>query len=187
MHGQLIKAHTGPRRCKGCRTGPLMTRSKSHRNCSRAKAENTSTFNLFQLSFNRTIKTSECHLLKHAPNAMKKKARSGLLSHNWGWCIWSLRVSIKPLVLKMQFHSKWKAWSPCQYICSLASPRFVIAKLRFSCSATPVTICFFLLLFLLLLLIPSPLLLLNSVLSDQDNLEAKADENPQWMVQHLLI
>lgn len=47
MDGRLIKANTVPRRCKGCRIRPLMTYPKSHRNCSRAKAGTTSTFDLF--------------------------------------------------------------------------------------------------------------------------------------------
>lgn len=47
MDGQLIKANTVLQRCKGSRIGPLMICLKSHRNCSRAKAETTSTFNLF--------------------------------------------------------------------------------------------------------------------------------------------
>lgn len=47
MDGQLIKMNTIPWRCKGSRIGPLMICLKSHRNCSKAKAETTSTFNVF--------------------------------------------------------------------------------------------------------------------------------------------
>lgn len=57
-------------------------------------------------------KLQNCYLPKHTYNAMQKKACSGLVSHCWGWCIRSLRISVKPLLLQGQLHSKWKAWSP---------------------------------------------------------------------------
>lgn len=129
----------------------------------------------FNLSSTGPKKTSECHFLKHTHNAMQKKACSGLLSHCWGWCTRTLWVSVKPLLLQVQLHSKWKAWSPCQYICSLAAPRFVAANLRFSWMIVFSNTSDHLFLPPPLPLLPSPLLLLNSVLSDQDILEAKAD------------
>lgn len=80
----------------------------------------THTFNLFHSFFN--TKTLECHILMHA-----RAFCTALSLQRWCTGLCGSALSLP----QGQLPSKRKAWSPCQYICSLASPCLVAANLRF--------------------------------------------------------